>query len=606
MSLLAAVSRIPGLATARSYQRGWLRTDITAGLVVSALLVPTGMGYAAAAGLPAHMGMYATIVPMLVYALVGPSRILVVVPSSALAPLIAAAVIPLASAGDPARAAALAGLLALIVGTLLLCSGILRLGFITELLSNPIRVGFLNAIAFIVIASELPHLLGVSTRETHLFANLRNAADAVRAGALESLAFLLGGATLILIVVIQALWPRVPGILIGVVMATGVTAAFGLGGKVETVGALPSGFPGPALGGLELSDVATLLGPAVAIAVIGFADTSVVSRAFSSQRGENVDGSSEMRALGAVNLAAGVAGGFPVCGSGSRTPVLQRRGAHTQLAGVVGALTVAAFLLLAPGATADLPRSALSAVVIVAVSAQFKFGKVRHLWHVAKIEFGLCIAASVAVILTGVLRGVLIAIALSLMALVIQAWRPHRAELVEVPGIAGYHDRARHPEGHRIRGLLLARFDAPLFFANGSILTRYVRDLVQERSDRIEWVVLVADPITDLDTTSVEEIERLDEYLSHNGIRFFFAALEGQERDKLLRMQSENRFRRDQFFPTPRAAVIAFHHRHDTGITRRTIRARPDVSPTGVARPHRSARRGARLTSAARQLRRRR
>jgi len=604
MSLSAAASRIPGIATARRYQRGWLRTDITAGLVVSALLVPTGMGYAAAAGLPAHMGMYATIVPMLVYALVGPSRILVVVPSSALAPLIAAAVVPLAAAGDPSRAVALAGLLALIVGILLLFSGILRLGFITELLSNPIRVGFLNAIALIVIASEVPHLLGANTRPADLFTNLRNAADAVRGGALGSLAFLLGGATLILIVVMQVLWPRVPGILVGVVVATGVTAAFGLGDKLETVGALPSGLPGPALGGLAWSDVATLLGPAVAIAIIGFADTSVVSRAFSSERGEDVNGSSEMRALGVANLAAGVTGGFPVCGSGSRTPVVQRAGAHTQLAGVVGALTVLAFLLLAPGATGNLPRSALSAVVIVAASAQFKLAKVRHLWQVAKIEFGLCIAASVAVILAGVLRGVLIAIALSLMALVIQAWRPHRAELVEVPGIAGYHDSARHPEGHRIRGLLLARFDAPLFFANGSILTGYVRALVQERSDRVEWVVLVAQPITDLDTTSVEEIERLDEYLSHNGIRFVFAALEGQERDKLLRMQSADRFHRERFYPTTRAAVIAFRHRHDTGITQRTIRARPDISPTGTT--GRSARRRPRPVPGARHLRRRR
>ncbi|MEE2057698.1 SulP family inorganic anion transporter [Rhodococcus artemisiae] len=574
MSLWTGLCRLPGIATARTYRRGWLRSDIGAGLALSALLVPAGMGYAQAAGLPPYTGLYATIVPMLVYALVGPSRILVLGPDSALAPLIAAAVIPLASGGDPQRAIALAGVLSVLVGLILLIGGILRLGFITELLSNPIRLGFLNAIAVIVIVGQLPLLVGSEDDETGVLAELADVVDDVFEDGVHLPAFLMGAACIAVIVAGRKLVPVVPGVLIAVVGAVVATAVFSLTDRMAMVGALPSGFPAPALGGVGWADAAELLGPAVAIAVIAFADTAVLSRTFAMRHGEHVDGSSEMRALGAVNVAAGVTGGFPVCGSGSRTPVVEEAGGRTQLVGVVGALTVLVFLLVTPGLTAYLPQAALGAVVIVAASSLIDLGALRRLWTVSKVEFGLSVAAFAGVALAGVLRGVLVAIGLSLIVVLVRAWQPHRTELVELPDVAGYHDAERHPEGHRIDGLVLVRFDAPLFFANGSILTRYVRELVRDAESPVHWVVLAAEPITDLDTTAVEAIEELDEYLDRKGIRLGFAAMKGPVKDRLNRMATRGRFDEERFHPTVRTAVIAFRHRKDD-VDRRDVDAPP-------------------------------
>ncbi|TCN56956.1 high affinity sulfate transporter 1 [Rhodococcus sp. SMB37] len=574
MSLWTGLCRLPGIATARTYQRGWLRSDIGAGLALSALLVPAGMGYAQAAGLPPYTGLYATIVPMLVYALVGPSRILVLGPDSALAPLIAAAVIPLASEGDPQRAIALAGVLSVLVGLILLVGGILRLGFITELLSNPIRLGFLNAIAVIVIVGQLPLLVGTEDDETGVLAELADVVDDVFEDGVHLPAFLMGAACIAVIVAARKLVPVVPGVLIAVVGAVVATTVFSLTDRMAMVGALPSGFPAPALGGVGWEDAAELLGPAVAIAVIAFADTAVLSRTFAMRHGEHVDGSSEMRALGVVNVAAGITGGFSVCGSGSRTPVVEEAGGRTQLVGVVGALTVLVFLLVTPGLTAYLPQAALGAVVIVAASSLIDLSALRRLWTVSKVEFGLSVAAFAGVVFAGVLRGVLVAIGLSLIVVLVRAWQPHRTELVELPDVAGYHDAERHPEGHRIDGLVLVRFDAPLFFANGSILTRYVRELVRDAESPVRWVVLAAEPITDLDTTAVEAIEELDEYLDRKGIRLGFAAMKGPVKDRLNRMATRGRFDEERFHPTVRTAVIAFRHRDDD-VDRRDVDAPP-------------------------------
>lgn len=582
MSLWTGLGRLPGIATARTYQRGWLRSDIGAGLALSALLVPAGMGYAQAAGLPPYTGLYATIVPMLVYALVGPSRILVLGPDSALAPLIAAAVIPLAAEGDPQRAIALAGVLSVLVGVILVLGGILRLGFITELLSNPIRLGFLNAIAVIVIVGQLPLLVGTEDDESGVLAEIADVVDDVIEDGVHLSAFLMGAGSIAVIVAARRFVPVIPGVLIAVVGAVAATAVFSLTDEMAMVGELPQGFPAPALGGVGWGDVVELFGAAVAIAVIAFADTAVLSRAFAMRHGEHVDGSSEMRALGVVNVAAGVTGGFPVCGSGSRTPVVEESGGRTQLVGVVGALTVLLFLLVVPGLTAYLPQAALGAVVIVAASSLIDLSALRHLWRVSKVEFGLSVAAFAGVAFAGVLQGVLVAVGLSLIAVVVRAWQPHRTELVELPDVAGYHDVERHPEGHRVDGLVLVRFDAPLFFANGAILTRYIRKLVRDAEKPVEWVVLAAEPITDLDTTAVEAIEELDEYLDRRGIRLGFAAMKGPVKDRLNRMATQGRFDEERFHPTVRTAVIAFRHRnHD--VDRRDVDAPPRDVVDGTA-----------------------
>lgn len=574
MWLTAHLGKVPGIAAAREYRREWLRHDVAAGLALSALLIPAGMGYAQAAGLPAYTGLYATVVPMLVYALFGSSRVLVVGPDSALAPLIAAAVIPLAAGGDPERAVALAGVLSVMVGAILLLGGLARLGFVADLLSDPIRIGFLNAIAIIVIVGQLPLILGTSADEYGVLPELADIIDDVFEDGVPLAAFLVGVATVMITVGLRFAGPKVPGVLVAVVGATVVTWLFSLDEKMATVGALPSGLPAPSFGSVGWHDVPELFGPAVAIAVIAFADTAVLARSFAFRRGELVDGTSEMRALGAVNIAAGVTGGFAVCGSGSRTPVVEEAGARTRFAGVVGAITVAAFVLFVPGPTEYLPQAALGAVVVVAASSLVDVRSLRRLWSVSKVEFGLSVAAFVGVAFAGVLQGVLVAIALSLMAVVVRAWQPHRAELVELPDVAGYHDIERHPEGHRIPGLLLVRFDAPLFFANGALLTRFVREHVDESAIPVEWVIVAAEPITDLDTTAVEELLRLDGYLERRGIRLGFAAMKGPVKDRLRRM-APGRFEESRFHPTVRTAVVAFRYRNDDDIDRSQVDAPP-------------------------------
>ncbi len=563
MSWKQRVSALPGIATARGYRRAWLRADVTAGLVLTALLIPAGMGYAEAAGLPAYAGLYATIVPLLAYAVVGPSRILVLGPDSSLAPLIAAAVLPLAAVDDPDRALALAGVLAVLVGLILLVGGFLRLGFVTELLSKPIRLGYLNAIALIVVVGQLPKLLGFSVDATGVLAEIAEIGKAVVDSEIDPIAAALGLGTLAVIVAFRWWLPAVPGVLVAVAVAIAISAAAGLTDDIGMVGALPEGLPLPSIDGIGWDDIGHLIGPAAGIALIAFADSGVLSRTFAARHGEDVDGSTEMKAIGVANVAGGLFGGFPVSASGSRTPVAEQSGARTQLAGVVGAIAVLLFVLLAPGLTAYLPDAALAAVVIVAATALIDIRGMVRMWRMSSVEFALAAAAFVGVALVGVLQGILVAIGLSFVAVVARAWQPYRTELVRTPDRPGYHDIERHPDGLRIPGLVLVRFDAPLFFANGQIFDDYVRSVVADAPSPIEWVIIAAEPITDLDTTAVDELVDLDNYLEGKEIQLKFAEMKGPIKDKLIRFGVGDRFDRTHFYPTVEAAVAAFRHRAD-------------------------------------------
>ena len=554
-------ARLPGVATARQYRREWLRPDITAGLVLTALLIPAGMGYAEAAGLPAYAGLYATIVPLLAYAVVGPSKILVLGPDSSLAPLIAAAVAPLAVTGDPETALALAGILAVLVGLVLLVAGFLRLGFVTDLLSKPIRLGYLNAIALIVVVGQLPKLLGFSVDADNLIEQGWDTAHAALGGGIDLVTAAIGFGSLAIIVVFRLWMPRVPGVLVAVVAAIVVSATLGLTDDVGMVGALPDGMPLPSFGGVGWSDVAELVGPAAGIALIAFADTGVLSRTFAARHGEEVNGSTEMKAIGVANIAGGLFSGFPISASGSRTPVAEQAGAKTQLAGVVGALAVLVFVLAAPGVTAYLPDATLAAVVIVAATALVDVSGMVRMFRMSKIEFALAVAAFVGVALVGVLEGVLVAIGLSFVAVVARAWQPYRTELVQVADRPGFHDIARHPGGRRIPGLVLVRFDAPLFFANGGIFDDYVRSVVAAADERVDWVIVAAEPVTGIDTTAVDELIDLDTYLASKGIRLVFAEMKGPMKDRLIRFGLGDRFGPDRFHPTIEAAVDAFRGR---------------------------------------------
>lgn len=561
MSWTSGLGRLPGIATARAYRREWLRNDITAGLVLTALLIPAGMGYAQAAGLPAYAGLYATIVPLLAYALVGPSKILVLGPDSSLAPLIAAAIVPLAVTDDPASALALAGVLGVLVGIILLAGGFLRLGFVTALLSKPIRLGYLNAIALVVIVGQCPKLLGFSVDASGLLGQIEQTARSVVRGSVDPVAAAVGIGSIAVIVACRRWIPRVPGVLVAVVGAIVASAALDLTDRIDMVGALPTGLPLPSFGGVDWVDVGKLIGPAAAIALIAFADTGVLSRTFAARRGDDVDGSTEMKAIGVANVAGGLFGGFPISASGSRTPVAEQNGARTQLTGVVGALAVLAFVLVAPGVTAYLPDAALGAVVIVAATSLVDVSGTVRMWHMSRIEFATGAAAFLGVALVGVLEGILVAIGLSFIAVVARAWQPYRTELVRTQHRPGFHDIQRHPDGHRIPGLVMLRFDAPLFFANGEIFDQYVRSIVDNAPTPVEWVVIAAEPITGLDTTAVDELVDLDRFLRDRAIRLVFAEMKGPIKDRLIRFGVGGRFDSTRFYYTAEAAVAAFELR---------------------------------------------
>ncbi len=550
---------LPGLRTLRTYHRSWLPRDVVAGIVLTALLVPAGMGYAEASGLPAIYGLYATMVPLVVYALVGPSRILVLGPDSSLAPLIAAAILPLA-AGSEAQAVALAGMLAILSGALCMLAGFARFGFIAELLSKPVRYGYMNGIALTVLLSQLPKLFGFSVDAEGVIAEARAFARGVADGETNTVALVIGVACLLVILGFKRWRPQVPGVLVAVVGATVAVGAFGLAERYDlsVVGPLPKGLPSFGFPSVSADHLTALVAGAVGIALVSFADTSVLSRTFAVRGGYRVDPNQELVALGAANVAAGFFQGFSVSSSSSRTPVAEAAGARTQATGLVGALAIALMLLLFPNLLRDLPDSALAAVVISAAIGLIEAAGVRKLYRVHRTEFALSIACFLGVALLGVIEGIFIAVALSLLNFIRRAWRPHHAVLGRADDVKGYHDVTRYPDAKRVPGLVLFRWDAPLFFANAEEFADEVRQAIASSPTPVRWVVVAAEPITDLDTTAADVLKELDGELATEGIDLRFAEMKDPVKDRLKRYALLERFGDDHFYPTVGAAVGAY------------------------------------------------
>lgn len=538
----------------------WLRHDLLAGTALFAILVPAGMAYAQAAGLPPVTGLYATVVPLIVYAAVGPSRVLVLGPDSSLAPMIVAALIPFAAATDE-ESVALAGLLAILIGVILLCGSALRLGIVTGLLSKPIRLGYLNGIALLVAVSQIPTLLGISVEGGTPWERLIAAVPKVLAGETNMAALLIGLASLALILVPRSLKWKIPGVLIAVVASCIAVALLELQGRVRVTGALPQGLPAPALGGIGWADVLALLPAAAAIALIVFVDTGTLSQSLAAAEDKRVSGNHEMAALGAANAASGLMGGFPISASTSRTPVAVESGAKTQVTGVVGAILVLGFMLLAPGTTEFLPAATLAAIVIAAAAALADPAGVRRLIGMSRSESLVMLAAFLGVTILGVLTGIAVAVGLAILDFLRRAWEPYRAELVDVPGVPGYHDVSRHPDGERVPGMLILRFDAPLFFGNGALLGSFVRNKLDQAPPGTERVVLAAEPVTGIDTTALDELVQLDEWLERHGVDLVFAELKGPVKDRLLQYGMAARFSPGHFYPTVGEAVRAFQRR---------------------------------------------
>src|SRR5215510_6862232 len=553
---------LPGLQILREYQAVWFPRDVMAGLVLTTMLVPVGIAYALASGVPGIYGLYATIVPLLAYTLFGPSRILVLGPDSSLAPVILAVVLPL-SGGDPMRAVAVASMMAVVSGLVCIVIGVSRMGFVTELLSKPIRYGYMNGIALTVLISQLPKLFGFSIDGIGPLRDLVRIVEGIFGGQANWTSFAVGASTLVAILLLKP-YKRIPGLLLAVVAATIVVGVLNLNSTaaVKVLGPLPQGLPSFALPKITFAQLKDVIIGGCAVAMVAFADTSVLSRTFAARLRTPVDPNQEMIGLGAANLAAGLFQGFPISSSSSRTPVAEAAGAKTQITGVVGALAVALLLVFGPNLLKDLPNSALAAVVISAAIGLFEFADLRRIFRIHQWEFWLSIVCFVGVALFGVIPGIGIAIGIALIEFLWDAWRPHYAVLGRVDGVRGYHDTKRYPDARRVPGLVLFRWDAPLFFANAELFHQRVLEAIAESPTPARRIIVAAEPVTDIDVTSADMLAELEHTLTESGIQLRFAEMKDPVKDKLKRFQLFERFGAANFYPTIGSAVDAYLEEH--------------------------------------------
>ncbi|MDX2514927.1 MULTISPECIES: SulP family inorganic anion transporter [Streptomyces] len=573
---LSRLRAVPGIRALMSYRREWLGKDLTAGIVLTTLLVPQGMAYAELAGLPAITGLYTTILCLLGYAVCGPSRILVLGPDSSLGPMIAATVLPLVAAdGDPDRAVALASVLSLMVAAIMILASVAKLGFVADLISKPTMIGYMNGLAVTILIGQLPKLLGFKVEADHLIGECVGLVQKLADGAVVPAAAAVGVCGILLILVMQRRLPKVPAVLVMVVLAIAAAAVLDLGEHgVDLVGELPEGFPPFTIPDIRLADLAPLFAGALGIALVSLADTISNASAFAARGGQEVRGNQEMAGVGVANLAAGLFQGFPVSTSGSRTAVAERAGARSQLTGVVGAALIVLMLVLAPGMFRDLPQPALAAVVITASLSLADLPGTVRLWRQRRAEFLLSVAAFLGVALLGVLEGIAIAVALSVLNVFRRAWWPYNTVLGRVRDLEGYHDVRSYPHAEQLPGLVIHRFDAPLFFANARAFRDEIRRLARTEP-RPRWIVIAAEPMTDVDTTAADVLEELDRELNAEDVHLVFAELKDPVRHKIERYGLTRTIDPRHFFPTVEAAVHAFRQRSGADRTPRTAPEQP-------------------------------
>lgn len=545
---------LPGIRTLRTYRHSYFRPDLLAGVVLAAILVPQGMAYAQLAGLPAVTGLYTTIACLVGYAIFGPSRVLVLGPDSSISPLILAAIAPLLAGGDSEKAIALAGMLAMLVGIAEIGLGLGKLGFVADLLSNEVQVGYMNGLGITIVLGQLPKLFGFSTEADSFLEEIRVFVEGL--DNTHATTLLVGLAILALLLVLPRVTTRLPAVLIAVVGATVASAVFGLAEHgVDTVGSLPQGVPTPSVPWTSAKDVGPLLIAAVGITLVSLTDTIATATSFAAKRGEEVEPDQEMVGMGVANLTAGLFQGFAVSTSGSRTAVAEQSGAKTQVAGLVGAALVAVLLLFLNSLLADLPQTALAAIVIVAALSLMDVAILRRYREVRPSALGLSLVATAGVILLGVLQGILVAVVLAILLFLRRNWWPHGAVLGYADAVEGWHDANAYPDAEQLPGIIVYRWEAPLFFANASTFRTQIRRLARERKPI--WIVLQCEAITDVDVTAADMLEQLDVELNAGGVHLAFAELRSRLQDLTLRYGLMDTLDRDHFYPTLEAALDA-------------------------------------------------
>ncbi|BCJ45755.1 transporter [Actinoplanes ianthinogenes] len=527
--------------------------DLIAGLVLTTLLVPQGMAYAELAGLPAITGLYTSILCLVAYALIGPSKVLVLGPDSSLGPMIAAVIVPIvaASGADPV---ALASMLALLVGVMMTVAAVAKLGFVADLLSHPTQLGYMNGLALTILIGQLPKLFGFSVDADGLFAEAAGFVRGVANGETVPVALALGAGGLTIILLLRRYFPKVPGILLVVVAAILAVTLFSL--DVDVVGELPQGFPPFTLPHASWHDLGLLAAGALGITLVSVTDTISTASAFAARTDQEVKGNREMLGIGAANLSAAFFQGFPVSTSGSRTAVAFQAGARSQLTGLVGAAAITLLLVFAPGLLKNLPQPILAAVVIAASLSLADLAGMRRLWRQRRVEFSLAAAAFLGVALLGVLPGIAVAVGLSVLNVFRRAWWPYFTVLGRPTGVNGYHDVRSFPDAALVPGLVIFRFDAPLIFANARTFREEVRALARAEP-KPRYIVVAAEPLTDVDTTAADMLEELDEELNELGISLVFAEMKDRVREKIDRYKLTRTIDPAHFFPTVEDAVSA-------------------------------------------------
>lgn len=552
-ALGAKVERwVPGVRAARAYRPAWLRSDLVAGLVLAAILVPQGMAYAELAGLPAVTGLYTTIACLVGYAIFGPSRVLVLGPDSSVSPLIFAAITPLLVTDDPGQAVVLAGMLAILVGLIEVGLGVGKLGFVADLLSSEVQVGYMNGLAVTIVVGQLPKLFGFSTDADTFGAEVRE--FFAHLDQRVTAALVVGVTCLVVLLVLPRVTKKIPAVLVAVVGATIVSAVWNLDAHgVVTVGSLPAGLPRPSLPWTSFSDVGPLMLAAVGIVLVSLTDTIATASAFAARRGDELEPNQEMIGVGAANLASGFLQGFAVSTSGSRTAVAEQSGAKSQVAGLVGASILVVLLLFFNSLLADLPQSTLAAVVIAAALSLVDLGALRKYARVRPSSLILSLVATLGVIVFGVLEGIVIAIFLAVLLFFRRSWWPHGAVLGRAADAEGWHGIEDRADAAEVDGVLVYRWEAPLFFANAGAFRQQIRRLVRERDPA--WVVIQCEAITDIDVTAAAMLEDLDEELNAAGRHMAFVELRTRLRELVRRHGLFETLDRDHFYPSIETAL---------------------------------------------------
>ncbi len=548
---------VPGLDSLLHYRRAWFRPDVQAGLSVAAIQIPTAIAYAQIAGFPPQVGLYACILPMLIYALIGSSRQLMVGPDAATAAMVAAAITPLA-AGDPQRLVDLSMIVAIMVGLFSIVAGLARAGFIASFLSRPILVGYLNGIGLSLLVGQLGKLFGYEAATSGFVAGIL--------ALLENLlhihwpTLILGSLSLLLMVLLPRRFPQLPGALCGVLLASLAAALLGLDRYgVELLGEVPAGLPQLSWPQTSLEELKSLLRDATGITVVSFCSAMLTARSFAARHGYSINANHEFVALGLANIGAGVSQGFAISGADSRTAVNDMVGSKTQLVGVVAALVIAATLLLLNKPLGWVPMPALGAVLLLAGWGLIDVQALKGFWKLSRFEFSLCLLTTVGVLSVGVLPGIFVAVSIAVLRLLYYTYRPSDAVLGWMHGIDGQVELAKYPQATTLPGLVIYRFDAPLLFFNADYFKQRVLAVV-DGSERPNAVLLNAEAMTNLDISGLATLHEVQQILKAQGVHLSLARVTGQTLDLLQRSSMLGEIKPPLVFSSVRSGVSAYRY----------------------------------------------